>query len=91
MSSASDVLRPLSVPDDYLSNGLATLAVSLAGLSALGLAPAAPPLAAGFALLLYLPFGKIRHCLFFFPARFAFGTFFGRRGVFPPAREAHRG
>jgi len=89
--AANGVLRSLSVPDDYLSNALATVASALAGLAAWGLAPAAAPLAAGVVLLLYLPLGKIRHCLFFFPARFAFGTFFGRRGVFPPAGEAHRG
>jgi len=89
--AASGVLRSLSVPDDYLSNGLATLMAALAGLAALGLSPAAAALAAGVALLLYLPLGKIRHCLFFFPARYHFGVFFGRRGVFPPAGEAGRG
>lgn len=88
---ASPVMRAFSVPDDYLSNGLATLATGLAGLAALGLAPPAFALASGAVLLLYAPFGKIRHCLFFFPTRFAFGAFFGRRGVFPPAGEARRG
>lgn len=89
--AASGVLRPLSVPDDYLSNTLATVAAALAGLAALGLVPAAAALVAGIVLLLYLPLGKIRHCFFFFPARYAFGVFFGRRGVFPPEPGGDRG
>lgn len=89
--AASPVLRALSVPDDYLSNALATATAALAGLSALGLAPPAAPLGCAAAFLLYLPLGKIRHCLFFFPARASFGALFGRRGVFPPGGEAPRG
>ena len=40
-------------------------------------------------LLAYAPLGKIRHCLFFFTTRSAFGTFFGRRGTYPPGGSAH--
>jgi hypothetical protein len=35
------------------------------------------------ALSLYIPLGKIRHCVFFFYTRILFGAFFGRRGVLP--------
>jgi hypothetical protein len=31
----------------------------------------------------YVPLGKIRHCLYFFFSRIFFGKFFGRRGVLP--------
>jgi hypothetical protein len=40
---------------------------------------------------IYVPLGKIRHCLYFFFSRIFFGKFFGRRAVFPhgtPYREA---
>lgn len=78
-------LRSFSVPDDYLSNGLTTLFASCAGAGALGLLPASLTSVTATALLLYLPFGKIRHCVFFFSTRYHFGAFFGRRGVLPPA------
>ena len=42
------------------------------------------------ALAVYVPLGKIRHCLFFFPTRYFFGSYFGRRGVLPPgAADLH--
>lgn len=72
---ASPVLRGLSCPDDYVANLLTTAFAALAAVAAF--APAA--------LLLYVPVGKIRHCLLFFPARSNLGRFFGRRGTFPPA------
>jgi hypothetical protein len=34
-------------------------------------------------MLVYIPLGKIRHCLYFFFSRTFFGKFFGRRAVFP--------
>ncbi len=71
-------LRGLSNPDDYLSNALVTAFLAL-GLTPLGDAW----LLSGAALLIYMPMGKIRHCVFFFSTRAAFGAFFGRRGVFP--------
>jgi hypothetical protein len=78
-------LRSFSVPDDFASNLLTTGFSAVAGLVAFGLLKAAILEVAAVALLLYLPLGKIRHCVFFFPTRFYFGTYFGRRGVLPPA------
>jgi nitrate reductase gamma subunit len=82
-------LRGLSVLDDYLSNLLTSLFVLLAfdwtfrpELEALWLGEAV-------VLLAYLPLGKIRHCLFFFPTRYHLGAFFGRRGTFPPGGSFH--
>ncbi len=80
----SPLLRALSSLDDYLSNFLATAFALLAALT--GFWPEVDSLwmATSVVLFLYLPLGKIRHCLFFFTTRYHFGAFFGRRGVFPP-------
>jgi len=72
-------LRGLSHPDDFLANFLTTIFVALALAG-----PGTPWLLSAILLLLYVPLGKIRHCLFFFVARRHLGVFFGRRGVFPP-------
>lgn len=74
-------LRKLSTPDDYFSVFLVTAfevtaiaaLISLANTGALHIVSAL--------LLAYIPFGKIRHCLYFFFSRFYFGQFYGRRGV----------
>ena len=34
-------------------------------------------------LFFYLPLGKLRHCIFFFAARFNFGGRLGCRSVYP--------
>jgi hypothetical protein len=72
-------LRGLSHLDDFVSNGLATVFVALALTG-----PTTAWLLSAILLLLYVPLGKLRHCLFFFVARRHLGAFFGRRGVFPP-------
>ena len=74
-------LRSLSTPDDFFSVTL----VSLCTLAA-GAAWVVPPLLPVFyvlavATLLYIPFGKIRHCFYFFFSRYFFSVGFGRRGV----------
>lgn len=82
--ATSSMLRALSVPDDYLANLLTDLFVASALMAAA--APAASPffLAVAIPFFLYLPLGKVRHCVFFFVSRAFFGAFYGRRGVFPP-------
>lgn len=82
---ASPLLRGLSSPDDYVANLLTTAFAALAAVAAFLPAARGAWLVAGAALLLYVPVGKIRHCLLFFPARYELGRFFGRRGTFPPA------
>ncbi|GLH73334.1 hypothetical protein GETHLI_18360 [Geothrix limicola] len=72
-------LRRLSHPDDVVSNLLATAFVALALTG-----PVTAWMLSAMLLLIYVPLGKIRHCLFFFVARRHLGAFFGRRGVFPP-------
>lgn len=77
-------LRAFSVPDDYLSNFLATLFVVLAGAALLAAGAVPAFLMAAMLLLAWTPLGKIRHCLFFFAARGHLGRHYGRRGAFPP-------
>jgi hypothetical protein len=80
-------LRALSVPDDYF----AVLMVSLfLALTAIWLAvPAfAPAYYLGSALMLvYAPFSKIRHCIYYAYSRLFFGKFFGRRAVLPHQQQ----
>jgi hypothetical protein len=85
------MLRGISCPDDYISNFLATAFAATALASALMGQTMGQTWAtrsfyvASVALFLYLPLGKMRHCLFFFTTRRHFGEFFGRRGCMPPA------
>jgi nitrate reductase gamma subunit len=38
-------------------------------------------------LFLYLPFGKLKHAVYYFAARYHLGFFYGRRGTWPPPSE----
>ncbi|MDQ7778414.1 MAG: hypothetical protein RDV41_01735 [Planctomycetota bacterium] len=82
----SITLRRISSPDDFVAilatcGLMATTAVFL-------LYP--PALTAAYiyaaVLLVYLPFGKLRHVVFFFAARAEFGARLGARGVYPPPK-----
>jgi len=77
-------LRALSCPDDFLSNLLTTAFVALAFARTISAHLDAVFLAETILLFLWVPLGKIRHCLFFFPTRYHMATHFGRRGTFPP-------
>jgi hypothetical protein len=78
-------MRYISCPDDYASNLLVDGFV-LSGLLSSWLAAALPVFfVLAVITFLYAPLGKIRHCFFFFCSRFLFGSYFGRRGVLPPA------
>lgn len=84
---ATPYLRGLSSPDDYAANLLTTSFAALAGAAVLH-PPLVPVwLVAAVLLLVYLPVGKIRHCVFFFSSRAFMGAFFGYRGTFPSARH----
>lgn len=78
-------LRALSVPDDLFANVLTT------GTALWAFAVTLRPqwerwlLLSALLLLVYVPVGKIRHCVFFFATRLHAAAFFGRRGVLPPA------
>jgi nitrate reductase gamma subunit len=76
-------LRYYSSPDDYFSNALVTTFQVVGALSLLraGLAPVL--FVVGGAVLIYLPFGKLRHAVYYLPVRILLGLFYGRRGVWP--------
>lgn len=76
-------LRGLSLPDDHFAVWLTTLLMAVTALSlAFPGLRVLMYLAAGI-MLIYIPAGKIRHCLYFFFSRLFFGKFFGRRAVLP--------
>lgn len=82
-------MRFLSGRDDYLANILIDLFLFLALATTYSETMLVPFTLIAVTIFVYIPFGKIRHCVFFFYSRILFGTFFGRRGVFPhPSKKA---
>ncbi|RPI27468.1 MAG: hypothetical protein EHM61_08415 [Acidobacteria bacterium] len=82
-------LRAISCPDDYAANVVVDAFLLLSLLAARDRAWLDWLLIVSLIFFVYLPIGKIRHCLFFFYSRILFGLFFGRRRVLPhPGREA---
>jgi hypothetical protein len=84
-------LRSLSTPDDYtavlvVSLFLAVTAAWLAGWVGAGVYY----LTAGI-MLVYAPFSKIRHCIYFAFSRLFYGRFIGRRAVLPHSQQSHKG
>ena len=91
MRIAEHNLRGLSLPDDHFAVWLTTLFIMATGLAVLNEVFVIPMYIIAALTFVYVPLGKIRHCLYFFFARIFFGKFFGRRAVFPhgtPYREA---
>lgn len=81
----------LSLPDDHFAVWLTTLFITVTGLAVLNQAFTIPMYVLSAVTFVYVPLGKIRHCLYFFFSRLFFGKFFGRRAVFPhgvPHQEA---
>lgn len=76
-------LRGLSLPDDHFAVWLTTLFIAVAGLAVLNELFMIPMYIISAIAFVYIPLGKIRHCLYFFFSRIFFGKFFGRRAVFP--------
>ena len=83
MRIAERNLRRLSLPDDHFAVWLTTLFITVTGLAVMNDAFMIPMYIVGALTFVYVPFGKIRHCLYFFFSRIFFGKFFGRRAVFP--------
>ena len=96
----SKKLRPISNADDYISSGLVTLfqliSAKLFTFYAFDnflhhffshemheLIFCSYFLVAAL-LFLYFPFGKLRHAVYYFAARYHLGFFYGRRGTWPP-------
>ena len=78
-------LRGLSLPDDHFAVWLTTIFITVAGLALISEAFLIPMYVVSAITFIYVPLGKIRHCLYFFFSRIFFGKFFGRRAVFPHA------
>ena len=82
-------MRSLSSGDDYLANVLVDLLLLSTLMSTFSEAVQMVFLVMAVIMFLYIPFGKLRHCAFFFYSRILFGQFFGRRGVLPhPSKKA---
>jgi hypothetical protein len=80
--------RSLSGGDDYLANILVDFFLLSALATTFAETTLVPFLAVAIIIFIYIPFGKIRHCVFFFYSRVLFGDFFGKRGVVPhPPRK----
>jgi hypothetical protein len=67
---------------------LTTLFIAVTGLAVINESFLIPMYLIGAITFVYVPLGKIRHCLYFFFSRTFFGKFFGRRAVFPHPEAA---
>jgi hypothetical protein len=74
--------RLMSQFDDYFSNLIVDSLQFNAALAAAGAVPLVLPYASAYVVLLYLPYGKLKHCYFFFASRILLGASYGRRGVY---------
>ena len=80
-------MRSLSCGDDYLANILVDLLLLSALATTFNENASFVFFIIAIIIFIYIPFGKIRHCVFFFYSRILFGDFFGRRGVLPHPSE----
>lgn len=79
-------LKPLSNPDDYISNALVStfqLMTVLYLLMPTSQAVVTIYYVAAILLFLYMPLGKLRHAVYYFAARYHLGFFYGWRNVWP--------
>jgi len=83
-------MRIISTPDDIIANVIVDLFLAISIASTMSAKLEAWLLGIAILLLLYIPMGKIRHCVFFFYTRIIFGRLFGRRGVFPHSTQESR-
>ena len=84
-------LHSLANPDDYLSNLFTTLmhfatVIFLLHSCSCNTAPYIYYICATV-LFIYMPFGKLRHLVYYFAARYHLGFFYGWRNVWPPKEE----
>ncbi|HJW90025.1 MAG TPA: hypothetical protein VJ436_05240 [Anaerolineales bacterium] len=83
-------LKALSTRDDYAAVLLVSLFLGSAGLWLV--APASLPVfyLLSAVMLVYAPFSKIRHCIYYASSRLFFGRFFGTRAVLPHGQQLGR-
>ena len=96
----SKQLKPISNVDDYLSTGFVTFFQLFSALLFFSFAfhdvfhnffssnihggLISIYFLSATLLFLYLPFGKLKHAVYYFAARYHLGFFYGRRGTWPP-------
>ena len=78
------IMRKISCPDDFAANTIVDLFLIFAFVHTYSVKATPLFFLLAMVMFLYIPVGKIRHCIFFFYARILFGLFYGRRGVLPP-------
>jgi hypothetical protein len=71
------------LPDDHFAVWLTTCFIAVTALALVSERFMIPMYVVSGLTFIYVPLGKIRHCLYFFFSRIFFGKFFGRRAVFP--------
>jgi hypothetical protein len=76
-------LKALSTPDDHFAILLVSLFLASAALAAWNLAWLPLFYLLSALVFVYMPLGKIRHCIYFAFSRLFFGKFFGRRAIYP--------
>jgi hypothetical protein len=74
-------MRLLSIPDDYCSLALVTLFLASAAMSAYAMKYLPAFWAISGITMAYIPFGKLRHFIYFFYDRVFLGLAFGRRNA----------
>jgi hypothetical protein len=87
---ADPKLRGISNPDDYVSPVLITLFMLTGALHVMGLLGSVYFYAATSVLCLYLPWSKVRHCVYFFFSRGKIGAMMGHRGLLIMPRDHSR-
>jgi hypothetical protein len=80
-------LKALSTPDDHFAILLVSLFLASAGLAAWNLAQLPLFYVVSALMFVYMPLGKIRHCIYFAFSRLFFGKFFGRRAIYPHSQQ----
>jgi nitrate reductase gamma subunit len=79
--AADPMLRGISNADDYISPALISLFMTTGALHIVGLPSTVYFYIATSVLCLYLPWSKVRHCVYFFFSRGKIGAMMGRRGL----------
>jgi nitrate reductase gamma subunit len=81
MRATDPDISTMSIPDDYASLVLVELFLVGAFLALLNRSSLALFYLLSSLMLFYVPVSKIRHCIYFFLARFYYGSQFGRHGT----------
>jgi len=80
-------LKALSTPDDYFAILLVSLFLASSAVMLLNVALLPLFYLVAALTFVYMPLGKIRHCIYFVFSRLFFGRFFGRRAVLPHSQQ----